>query len=158
MQKTEHAGRLLHLSGTGKGFCVIICLLVLAVSSVRAQEAIMTLAMNQPVKKESSVFTAYSLYDINSSPSNVKNDQPQIVTLNDEKTAALKSDILLENQTNSIVRESFLIIQDSRSHSNRIVTVQAGYGQLWNDNSMLQKIVCGHQEPGCAYVSANFSF
>ncbi|MEI9863278.1 MAG: hypothetical protein WDN00_01695 [Limisphaerales bacterium] len=67
-------------------------------------------------------------------------EQPPAVNLNNEKAVMLNPVILLEGQTNSAVRESFLIIQDSHSRSNRTVTVQAGYGQIWNEKSTLQKI------------------
>ena len=72
---------------------------------------------------------------------------------------ALTASVPTENQTNTVKGETFVSIhEDWHVHAKKPVTVQAGYGQMWDDKSMLQKISCGHQEPGCAYVSANFSF
>ena len=44
------------------------------------------------------------------------------------------------------------------SRSNVAFTVQAGYGRIWDEQSMLSKISAGHQETGCAYLGANISF
>jgi len=58
-------------------------------------------------------------------------------------------------------RENLLIANENlvaTSRPNNWVNVQAGYGRLWNDDAVLEKISAGHQEPGCAYVKANFSF
>ncbi len=44
------------------------------------------------------------------------------------------------------------------SRSNVSFSVQAGYGRIWGEQSMLQQISAGHPETGCAYVRSNLSF
>jgi hypothetical protein len=76
-------------------------------------------------------------------------------TISAAAPADLKSDT--NNPLLNVQPESFPLVRED-SHPNKPVTVQAGYGRIWDDQSTLQKIACDHQEPGCAYVSANFSF
>lgn len=151
MQKTEHHSRLFHLFATGKFFCIITVLLILIASPLRAAEPTMALAVNQPVKKSSVILPVNPASDTNISLFN-----PKISSIN-EKPVVLTPIIQIEKQTNSIQLESSLVVREN-SGSNKPVTVQAGYGQIWDDKSTLQKICSDHQEPGCAYVSANFSF
>jgi hypothetical protein len=160
VRKTEPLARLLHLSMTGKGFCAITSLLILAVAPVCAGEPVMTLVMNQPTSGKPTASTVYSVPDTDSLFFNLISSQPEAVNPDKVKAVAWASGIPDENQTrDSLERESFLLIrEDSHLHSNRPVTVRAGYGQLWDDKSTLQKISAGQQEPGFAYVSARFSF
>ena len=145
---------------TGKGICAITSLLILAAAPVRAGEPVLTLAVNQTAGEKSSAVAVYSLSNTNRSLFNPTSGRPEATNANNEKMVALKPGIPAENQTsNSFPRETFLIIrEDSHSHSYKPVTVQAGYGQIWDDKSTLQKISAGQQEPGFAYVSARFSF
>jgi hypothetical protein len=160
VRKTELFARLLHLSMTGKGFCAITSLLILAAAPVRAGGPVMTLVMNQPTGGKPTASTMFSISDTGSLFFNLISSQPEAPNPDKVKAAAWASGIPPENQTHdSLERESFLLIrEDSHSHSNRPVTVRAGYGQLWDDKSTLQKISAGQQEPGFAYVSARFSF
>jgi hypothetical protein len=160
VRKTELFARLLHLSMTGKGICAITSLLILAAAPVRAGGPVMTLVMNQPTGGKPTASTVYSGPETGSLFFNLISSQPEAVNPDKVKAVAWASGIPSENQTNnSFQRESFLLIrEDSHSHSNRPVTVRAGYGQIWDDKSTLQKISAGQQEPGFAYVSARFSF
>jgi hypothetical protein len=160
VRKTEPLARLIHLSMTGKGFCAITSLLILAAAPVCAGEPIMTLLMTQPTSGKPTASTVYSVPDTGSLFFNLISSQPEAVNPDKVKTVAWASGIPAENQTHDFLeRESFLLIREnSHSHSNRPVTVRAGYGQIWDDKSMLQKISAGQQEPGFAYVSARFSF
>ena len=57
--------------------------------------------------------------------------------------------------------DSIRLVHEKRaaaSQSSRAFSVQAGYGRIWDERSILQKISAGHQEVGCAYVAANISF
>jgi hypothetical protein len=148
VQKTEHFARLPRPSATGKGFCVAASFLILVATSLHAGEPAMTLAMNEPSGNN---------FAADNSSFNLKNSQPEVASLNDEKVAALSSVSQIENQTNSGQPESLQLVRES-SQPNKPVTVQAGYGRIWDDQSTLQKISAGHQEPGCAYVSAKISF
>lgn len=38
------------------------------------------------------------------------------------------------------------------------ISLQAGYGRIWDEQSILSKISTGHQETACAYVGAKISF
>ena len=107
----------------------------------------MNLAMNEPAQASSVTDNSFTL----------KNSQPEAVSPNDEKALALSPSSQIENQTNSGQPELLQLVRES-SQPNKSVTVQAGYGRIWDDQSTLQKISAGHQEPGCAYVSAKISF
>jgi hypothetical protein len=148
VQKTEHFARLLLLSMTAKGFCVAASLLILVATPLHAGEPVMTLAMNEPSENN---------FAADNSSFNLKNSQPEAASPNDEKVVALSPVSQIENQTNSGQPESLQLVRES-SQPNKSVTVQAGYGRIWDDQSTLQKISVGHQEPGCAYVSAKISF
>jgi hypothetical protein len=160
VRKTKPHARLLHLSLTGKGFCVITTLLILAAASLRAGEPVMTLVMNQPTGGKSAASSVDLASDTGSLFFNLISSLPKAPNLDNVKAATWADGIPAENQTHDFLeRESFLLIrEDSHSHSNRPVTVRAGYGQIWDDKSTLQKISAGQQEPGFAYVSARFSF
>jgi hypothetical protein len=89
----------------------------------------MTLAMNQPLEKSPAASSSGLTPNNDSALINPKDSQPG----------------------------SFPLIRED-SHPNKPVSVQVGYGRIWDDQSTLQKICSDHQEPGCAYVSARFSF
>jgi hypothetical protein len=148
------------LSLTGKGFCVITLLLILAAVSIRAGEPVRTLVMNQLTGGKSTASSVYSASSTGSLFFNLISSLPEAACPDKAKVATWASGIPAENRTPDFLeRESFLLIrEDSHSHSNRPVTVRAGYGQIWDDKSTLQKISAGQQEPGFAYVSARFSF
>jgi hypothetical protein len=160
VRKTKFLSQLLHLSLMGKGFCVLTLLLILGAVSIRAGEPVTTLIMNQPTGGK---FTASSVYSASGTGSlffNLISSLPEEAYPDKVKAATWASGIPAENQTHDFLEhESFLLIrEESHSHSNRPVTVRAGYGQIWDDKSTLQKISAGQQEPGFAYVSARFSF
>src|SRR5450755_2326540 len=104
----------------------------------------MTLAMNEPSKNS---LPASSL-DLRSNT-----DSPILSLKNHQPEAASQ----IESPADFRQPESFTLVREN-SHPNKPVTVRAGYGRIWDDQSTLQKIVCDHQETGCAYVCANFSF
>ena len=62
-----------------------------------------------------------------------------------------------ETQTNAVQGDAFLLVRNN-FRSTKPVTVDAGYRQIWDDKSTLQKICADYQDPGYAYVSASFSF
>lgn len=78
-----------------------------------------------------------------------------------EPVVEASTDIRLEKSSNSGQGEPLQLVRknlSASSRSNVAFSVQAGYGRIWDEQSMLQKISAGHQETGCAYVRANFSF
>ena len=88
---------------------------------------------------------------------NLQKTQSKFFSPNVAKTDLFVPVSQIESQTNSIKGESLLEICET-SRSRRPITVEAGYGQIWDDKSTLQKICSDYQDPGYAYVSAHFSF
>jgi hypothetical protein len=159
VQKAEHFIQLFRLSVTGKGFCVAASLLILAATTLCAGEPVMTLAMNHPSEK-SSVASSMDLMpksDIDSSLLNLKNNRHEAASVNDEKPMVSPAASPNEKPDNFGQPESFPLTREN-PHPSKPVSIQAGYGRIWDDQSTLQKIASDHQEHGCAYVSANFSF
>jgi hypothetical protein len=162
VHKTEHFSRLLHLSATGNGFCIVIPLLVVTAVSVCGGEPVKTLAMadlhQSPLKLYLPAATSLpsgsdrSLYGLtNSSPAT---SCPIKVM-----TAEFSTDTRLEKRDKSAV-DPFQFVHKNLATSSRSLafSVQAGYGRIWDEKSMLPLIAAGHQETGCAYVAANISF
>ncbi|MDD5138994.1 MAG: hypothetical protein PHY43_01900 [Verrucomicrobiales bacterium] len=164
MQKTEHVARLLHLSTTGKSFCIITALLISAAVSVCAGEPVMTLALadqhQSPVESNAPEPTDL-LSGVDSSLFDLKSSPPAASRPGKEMPVEFSTGTLLEEQARFSHGDSLQLVRENRtsaSRSNVTFSVQAGYGRIWDEKSMLQKISDGHQESGCAYVSANFSF
>jgi hypothetical protein len=112
----------------------------------------MTLAMKQSPGKNSSTARSHLFSDTNKISFDLKRAKPKV-----QAPAVFSSGGEIEIQSNSVPGEPFLLVRED-FHSIKPLTIQAGYGQIWDDKSTLQKICSDHQEPGCAYVSANFSF
>lgn len=94
------------------------------------------------------------LFDLKSSPP-ASSSPENTVAVN------LAADARLEPATKSDQADPLPVLPEngnSASQSNVTFSVHAGYGRIWGEQSMLQKISAGHQEAGCAYVSANISF
>lgn len=161
MQKTEHHARLLHLSTTGKGFCVLALLLIITVAAGRAGEPGLTLALadhSAPPETNVLVQTNFlsssdnSLFALGNSPSTTSFHPGENLAVN------LTAESLLEKTAGSGQRDSFQLIRENASRSNGTFSVQAGYGRTWDEKSMLSQISAGHQDVGCAYLRANISF
>ena len=157
VQKTENHARPLYQFAPRLIFCVAASFLNFAAASVCAGEPVMTLAMNEPPGNKSTAPSPDLTPGTDRSPLNLKTSQPEAASPNGDKPVALLSDSQIESQSISVLPESFTLDHEN-SHPNKPVTVQAGCGRIWDDQSTLKKIACDHQEPGCAYVSANFSF
>jgi hypothetical protein len=157
VQKTEQFAQLPRLSTTGKGFCLPASMLILVATLLRAGEPVMTLAMEPPPENSSTASSLDLTANTDSSFLNLKNSQPEAANSNNEKPVTLPSGNQIENQNTLAQPESFSLAREEL-HANKPVSIQAGYGRIWDDQSTLQKICADHQEPGCAYVSANFSF
>ena len=157
VQKAVFFTRSHHLSAPGLIFCVAASLLILAAVTVCAGEPVMTLAMNQPSEKHPAPSFTPSALGTNSLYLILQSDSAAVVTSN-----ATKADLFLPVgqiavQTNFARGESALLVRED-SRSSKPMTVTAGYRQLWDENSTLQSICSGYQEPGFAYLSASFSF
>ncbi len=96
-------------------------------------------------------------FGMNSLYFNPQNKQTTVFSINIAKTDLLVPVSQIESQTNSLKGEALLQIREI-SRSSKPITVEAGYGQIWDDKSTLQKICSDYQDPSYAYVSAHFSF
>ena len=95
----------------------------------------------------------------NNSLSQSTNSSP--ATAEKEIAVEYSTDTRLEKAAQADQREAFQILHKNLSASSRstvALSVQAGYGRIWDEQSMLSKISGGHQETGCAYVGAKISF
>jgi hypothetical protein len=164
VRKTENLVRLLHLSPTGNLFCIFTLFLLWFAGLAVAGEPDLTLTAAN--SDQSSVGTNIirhaeflsiadtSLFELKDCPT--ESPRPE-----NEMKAEFTTLMRLEKQAKLSQREPLQLIHENRvsaSRSNITFSVQAGYGRIWDEKSMLQKISDGHQETGCAYVSANFSF
>lgn len=163
VQKTESLTRLLLLFTTGKAFCLVASLLIIAAPSILAGEPVMMLAMadhQSPVASRVAVTTSLPAVP-GSSLAAPTNNSPVTVRPEKEASAEFTTETRLEKPVGSGQADGLQLVHknlSASSGSNVAFSVQAGYGRIWDEQSMLQKISAGHQETGCAYVSANFSF
>ena len=117
----------------------------------------MTLAMNQPSEKQPALSFTQSAFNTNSLYLVLQSDPAAVVTRNAPKADLFLPVGQIAVQTNFARGESALLVRED-SRSSKPMTVTAGYRQLWDENSTLQSICSGYQEPGFAYLSASFSF
>jgi hypothetical protein len=134
-------------------FSVVILLLTFAAGSTFAGEPQTILALN-PIPEPSFMELAFGM---NSLYFNPQNKQTTVFSINIAKTDLVVPVSQIESQTNSLKGEALLQIREI-SRSSKPITVEAGYGQIWDDKSTLQKICSDYQDPSYAYVSAHFSF
>jgi hypothetical protein len=164
VQKTDQIARLFHLFVTGDGFIVLLALLISIATSAAAQPSLAFAPAPEPSMTKKTFLAAYGnlLFSADGSNSSLTDNTLETVGLQYEKTTIdAASEVHLEKESKAGQRDSFQFVHESlsaSSQSNASFSLQAGYGQIWDDKSMLQKIVCDRQDPGCAYVSANFSF
>jgi len=164
VQKTEPHARLLHLSTTGNAFCIIISLLIVAAVSACAEEPVSKLTLenhhqppvetNVPAQMNLLSSPESSLFDLKSSP-------PATSRPGKEAAVEFSTDARLEQSAKSGQGDSFQLAHENRtssSRSNMSFSIHVGYGKIWDEKSVLSKISADHQETGCAYVRANFSF
>jgi hypothetical protein len=153
VQKARHFGQPPHRII----FSVVTLLLTFAAGSTFAGEPVTIMALNPAPKKNPAPSFMQLAFGMNSLYFDLQNNQPKIFSLDVAKTDLFVPVSQIEFQTNSIQDESFRLIREI-SRSSKPVIVEAGYGQIWDDKSMLQKICSDYQNPGCAYVRAHFSF
>jgi hypothetical protein len=156
VQNAIHLGRSPYFSVPRVIFSVAILLLTFAPGSTFAEEPATILALNPSPKKNLEPTIMQLAFGTDSLYFDLQNNQPKVVSINAAKTDLFVSVSQIEFQNNSIQGESFRLVHET-SHP-KPVTVVAGYGQIWDDKSTLQKICSDYQDPGCAYVSARFSF
>jgi hypothetical protein len=158
VQKTAYHARSLHLFALGVIFLAATSLLTFAAVSVYAGEPIMTLSP-YPL---SEVRPALSFTQWASGSDSLylfyrQSDLSEAGRINTEIADLFLPTRHVEAQTNAVQGDAFLLIRNN-FHSSKPVTVAAGYRQIWDDKSTLQKICLDYQDPGYAYVSASFSF
>jgi hypothetical protein len=157
VQKPKHHDRSLHRPASRVIFCVATTLLTFAAVSVYAGEPIMTLSpspLSEVRPAPSFTQWASGMDSLYLCP---QGDPSKAGSVNTEEADLFLPAGHVESQTNAIQGESFLWVHNN-SRSSKPLTVQAGYGRIWDDKSTLQKICSDYQDPGYAYVSARFSF
>ena len=157
MQKTENHARPLYQSAPRLIFCVAASFLNFAAVSVCAGEPVMTLAMNPSPEKHPAPSAMQLASGTDSLYLGRQSVPSEVVSINTAKVDLFVPVSQIEVRTDTVQGESFQLVREN-SRSSKPVTVAAGYGQIWDDKSTLRKIYCGYQDPGCAYVSASFSF
>ena len=85
------------------------------------------------------------------------NDHPKLGSDNDDQADLLIIDSPVEVQTNSLQGELILLVRNN-PRTIKPVTIEAGYGRLWEGSSTLHEICSDYQEPSFAYLSAHFRF
>jgi hypothetical protein len=165
VQKTEHPARLPHLSATGGIFCIITSLLIISPVSVHAGEPVVTVALeDQQTPVKSTMPAATNFLSVADSPLfELKSAPPAMLSLEKESEVAAETSTTapLEKAVKADQREPLQLVHKNLSNSSRsnvALSVQAGYGRIWDDQSMLSKISGNHQETGCAYLGARISF
>jgi len=167
VQKTEYLARLHHLSATGGIFCIITSLLMAITFSTCAGEPVMMLAMANyhRLPSEANVPVSANLTadaDRPPSPLTVANSPPAAVRPDQGLTVEISTtEMRLEKTVQPGRGEPLQLLHknlSASSRSNVTFSVQAGYGRIWDEQSMFSKISAGHQETGCAYLGANISF
>jgi len=124
----------------------------------------MTLAMadHQPSPVESFALVATNgSSESDNSPAPATSSPPVTPSPEKEMAAEISRNTRLEKTANPGPGEPLQLVHknlSASSRSNVAFSVQAGYGRIWDEKSMLQTISAGHQETGCAFVAANFSF
>jgi hypothetical protein len=160
VRKTYHIARLFHLSLIGDGVGVLIAMLSLIATSATAQPFLTLAPARDPQMTEKTFTATYGdlLSGVDESSFSLKDGKLETLGLQYEKTTESLAEVRLEKQSRSGQRDPFQFVHESSSQSNMSFSLQAGYGRIWDEKSMLQKIASDRQDPGCAYVSANFSF
>ncbi|HXI73618.1 MAG TPA: hypothetical protein VNN22_25020 [Verrucomicrobiae bacterium] len=161
MPKTENLARLLHLFATGKAFCLVTSLMIFPALLVRAAEPVMTLAMASHQSQSPVAVTPSLAVAPDSSPAASTNNAPVIVRPEKEAAAELAKETRLEKSVGSGQADGLQLVHKNLSASGGssvAFSVQAGYGRIWDEQSVLSKISAGHQETGCAYLGAKISF
>ena len=125
-------------------------------------EPLMMGALNQPAGKifEEDSVDLWSNSEVSFTNFSLSISQPAGANSNFGLGSEFSSNVELEKQINP-ARDALLLIRENLSASDRSnvsLSVQAGYGRIWDEKSMFQKISSDYAEPGCAYVSANFNF
>ena len=129
---------------------------------MRAGESVMTVAMvehHQPPAASNVSVQTSPPSGLDNSLSKSTNSSP--ATAQKEIAVQYSTDTRLEKTAKSGADEAFQFVHknlSSSSRSNVAFSVQAGYGRIWDEQSMLSRISGGHQETGCAYVGAKISF
>ncbi len=128
--------------------------------SAQAEDSGRYLAMTRPspIKIKTSGNSLFVTEPVRSSPALTKNNiTAKTSLLKAETDPQFSTTPQIDNQANPSQRNPLVLVNE-KLNPNHSLVVAAGYGRLWNDQSMLHYISPGRQEPGCAYVKASFNF
>ena len=159
MQKTEHFERPLRQSVTGAVFGLATSLLLLASVSTKAEDSIRHLAMVRPTPTRIKAATSPIISEpVRSSPALLQRTVAlETSVIKAETDPNFSTNPQIARQTNPDTRSPLEFVHGNLN-SNHSMVVAAGYGQLWNNQSMFKHISSQRQEPGCAYVKASLNF
>lgn len=160
VQRNGHLPKWPRLFMAAKSLLPLAALLAVAGTDVKAGEPVIVLASAKPVCISTKTFTAThilpTLESLKTPSANVKNPKPAPTATANVETALNAKTNIDSAQTNTVLTRENLLA--TVRENNSWVSLQAGYGRIWRDESILEKISAGHQEPGTAYVKAKFSF
>jgi len=154
---SENCVRPLYRFPAKEFFCIAVSILAVASISVRAGEPVTPAATTNFLAGGSTPCLAslacvtQNLYLL------LDNSQPATASTNSEPVELVATNGATEAQTNLVPDDSLQLTRGSL-HPGKQLTVEAGYGRMWDETSMLQKLCSDYQDPGYAYVSAHFSF
>jgi len=160
--RTENSNRSFSQLVAGTVFGITTALLLFASMSANAEDKTRQLAMVRPNPTKIKITTTSPVV---AEPAKSSSDLMQHKTTPAMVSARAGSDVNISNnlnlqidkQTNPDQHNPLVLVRENLNSSHSMV-VAAGYGRLWNDQSMLKYISPARQEPGCAYVKASFNF
>jgi hypothetical protein len=157
MQAIQLQSRVIRRLVSGEIFGAAVALTVFISLCGNAAEPVITLAMARPMTATVKMIKAPAIAEpVRASAALLHREiKPETAPAKVEVESAAFQNAHLEKQT---VHRAPLILLRENLNSNRSVCVAAGYGQLWNDQSMLKHLSASRQEPGCAYIKASFNF
>lgn len=160
MQANQLVRRTARWFTTGKVLGAATVALTLTGLRASASEPVIVLAMARPAtvtaKSPATKVTFQATEPVRSSTALIHPlITPETSPLKVEVETTAFQNAHLEKQ--AAQHEPLVLVRESLT-ANRSVCVAAGYGRLWNDESMIKHLSPDRQEPGCAYIKTSFSF
>lgn len=159
MQRNGYFDRPLRRLTAATIFALIVSGALVSMSA-QAQDSIRHLAMVRPnpAKIKVAVTNPIVSEPVHASPSmlSLKVETATLLT-GAETNAVVFGNTPIDKQTNPANRDPLVLVRENLNAS-RSMVVAAGYGQLWNNQSMFKYISSQRQEPGCAYLKASLNF
>lgn len=130
---------------------IFIAVLILAAPSSRAGEPKTVSEARPQISLTQLACVTQSFYLV------LPDNPSEAVATNSQGAEPLLPANQVDFQANSIRGEPVLVVRDQPG-VDKPSLLEAGFGKIWDENSVLQKICADYQHPGYAYVQAHFSF